>query len=331
MSYIKSARKVYESLDSLKFKDLLRNTTHDFDKVNEKLQKIFELDELRNNYISEISQTIDQYIPFFKDDFRKFLKIKEVSYYYHNISSSTVSHLFWIWSKGINLPEEKLNQFVQAFFLGVFGYKMIDYQKDNKDSFPELSFVGFYAIKIAENLLENIFGREITSPLYLKYAGIYTQIEYHEKKSRWKPSIFLWNEPQKLGLKAAPTFIVYESLFRYAGYDEKTIKYLINGLTFLSAAMQLIDDMADAKDDLENGYETLVVKGYFEKFGNSSEVNEEKINKILSQERLKLIYRTGQKLFGEARKLVSKHDEYILQILIEVQNMNFTTLFEIEE
>lgn len=331
MSYITSARNVYESLDSIKFKELLKNTTQDFDKMNEKLQKVFELDELRNNYLSEISETIDRYIPFFKDDFRKFLKIKEVSYYYYNISSSTVSHLFWIWNQGIKLPEEKLIKFVQAFFLGVFGYKMIDYQKDNKNSYPELSFVGFYGIKIAENLLANIFGNEITTPVYLKYAEIYTQIEYLEKKNKWKPSIFSWNEPLKLGLKAAPTFIVYESLFRYAGYDEKKIKHLINGLTFLSAAMQLIDDLADAKDDLENGYETLVVKGYFEKFGTSSEVTDEKISKILSQERLKLIFRTGQKLFGEARKFVSKHNEYILQLLIEIQNMNFITLFEIEE
>lgn len=331
MSYIKSARKVYESLDSIKFKYLLKNTTHDFDKLNERLQKIFELDELRNTYLIEISKTIDQYIPFFKDDFRKFLQINEVSYYYRNISSRTISHLFWIWSKGIKLSEEKLIQFVQAFFLGVFGYKMIDYQKDNKNSHSELSFVGFYAIKIAENLLENIFGKEITNPVYLKYVEIYTQIEYLEKKNKWKPSIFSWNEPIKLGLKAAPTFIVHESLFRYAGYDEKKIRHLLNGLTFFSAATQLIDDLADAKDDLMNGYETLVVKGYFEKFGNSSKVTEEKINQIVSQERLKLIYRTGQKLFAEARKFVSKHDEYIIQLLIEFQNMNFTTLFEFEE
>ena len=174
-------------------------------------------------------------------------------------------------------------------------------------------------------------GKDITSPVYLKYAKIYTQIEYNEKKGRWKPSIFLWNEPQKLGLKASPTYIVHESLFRYAGYDEKKIGHLINGLTYFSAALQLIDDLADAKHDLTNGYETLVVKGYFEKFGNSSEVTEEKINQIVSQERLKLIYKTGQKLFGQARKFVSKYDEYILQFLIEIQNMNFTTLFEIEE
>jgi hypothetical protein len=331
MGYIKTAQKVYSSLDSVKFKELLKGDTHDFDKVKEKLQRVFELDELRNNYISEISKTIDQFIPFFKDDFRRFLRIKEVSYYYHNISSSTVSHLFWIWNKGIKLSEEKLNQFVQSFFLGVFGYKMIDYQKDNKNSYPELSFVGFYAIKIAENLLEKIFGKGITNSVYLKYAEMYTQIEYLEKKNRWKPSFFLWHEPLKLGLKAAPTFIVHESLFRYAGYTENKIKDLISGLMFLSAAMQLIDDLADAKDDLINGYETLVVKGYFETFGNSSEVTGEKINQILSQERLKLIFRTGQKLFNEARKLISKYDEYLLQLIIEIQNLNFTTLFEIKK
>ena len=171
--------------------------------------------------------------------------------------------------------------------------------------------------------------QEITNPIYLKYAKIYTQIEYLEKKNRGRPSIFTWNEPLKLGLKAAPTFIVYESLFRYAGYDDKKIKCLINGLTFLSASMQLIDDLADAKDDLKNGFETLVVKGYFEKFGNSIEVTEEKIDQILSQERLKLIYKTGQELFGEARKLVLEHDEDILQLMIEIQNLNFSTLFEV--
>jgi hypothetical protein len=114
-------------------------------------------------------------------------------------------------------------------------------------------------------------------------------------------------------------------------YTENKIKDLIIGLMFLSAAMQLIDDLADAKDDLINGYETLVVKGYFETFGNSSEVTEEKINQILSQERLKLIYRTGQNLFNEARKLISKYDEYLLQLIIEIQNLNFITLFEIKK
>jgi len=179
--------------------------------------------------------------------------------------------------------------------------------------------------------LEKILGKEITSQVYLKYAKMYTEIEYLEKKNKWKPSIFSWNEPKNLGFKASPTFIVYESLFRYAGYQEKKVKELIEGLIHLSAALQLIDDIADAKQDLVNGYETLVMKGYFKTFSISTEVTDEKINEVLTQERLKLIYRTGQELFDKARRLIEKHDDYILQLLIEVQNLNFTTLFEIKK
>lgn len=331
MGYISSARQVYNSIHSINFKKLLTGATHDFDKMHQKLQKVFELDELRNSYINEISKTINKHIPFFGDDFKIFLQIKEVSYYYRNISSETVSHLFWIWDRGIELSDEKLNQFVQALFLGVFGYKMIDYQKDNRSSNPELSFVGFYAIKVAEQLVENIFGKEITGLIYMKYAKMYAQIEYEEKKNKNKPAIFSWDEPQKLGLKAAPTFIVYESLFRYAGYNPKKIKDLINGLTCLSAAMQLVDDLADAKDDLANGYETLVVQGYYSRFGTSAAVSEESVNKVLDQDRLKLIYKTGQNLFAEARKLIAKHNEDMLQLLIEIQNLNFTTLFDVSK
>jgi hypothetical protein len=159
---------------------------------------------------------------------------------------------------------------------------------------------------------------------------MYTEVEYLEKKNRWKPSIFSWDNPKDLGCKASPTFIVYESLFRYAGYDENKVSELIEGLLYFSAALQLIDDLADAKQDLSNGYETLVMKGYYNKYGISAEVDEEKINKILDQDRLKLIYRTGQNLFEKARNLIEKHDEYLLQLLVEIQNLNFTTLFKVE-
>ena len=95
--------------------------------------------------------------------------------------------------------------------------------------------------------------------------------------------------------------------------------------------MQLIDDLADAKDDLSNGYETLVTEGYYKNFGYPSKITDEKLNKVLDQERLKLIYRTGQELFSKARKYVEKHDEDMLQLLIEIQNLNFSTLFEVNK
>jgi len=124
MKYITHVRKIYDSLLLTKFKEVLNGTTHDFDEMNKKLQKKFEFNELRNSYIAVLSRTIDQYLPFFKEDFREFLKVKEVSFYYYNISSSTASHLFWIWNNGINLSDEALNDFVDSFFLGVFGYNM---------------------------------------------------------------------------------------------------------------------------------------------------------------------------------------------------------------
>ncbi len=331
MRYVELVRKVYDSLLITDFHKVLKGANNDFDEVNKKLQKKFQLAELRESYIREISGTIDKHLPFFKEDFNNFLKIKEVSFYYYNISSSTASHLFWIWSKNLNLSEESLNEFIQSFFLGVFGYKMIDFQNDNRNTNAELSFVGLYSIKVAEQLLENILGKEITNPIFLKYARMYTEIEYLEKKNKWKSSIFTWDNPKKLGFKASPTFIIYESLFRYAGYKEKKIGELIEGLLHLSAALQLIDDLADAKQDLENGYETLVMRDYYASFGASSEITDEKISEILSQKRLKLAYTTGQGLFDKARKMIEKHDEFILQLLIEIQNLNFTTLFEVKE
>lgn len=330
MNYITHVRKIYDSVLSTKFKEMVSGTTYDFDELNRRLQKKFEFNELRDSYIDVLSRTVELYLPFFKEDFHEFLKVKEVYFYYHNISSSTASHLFWIWNNDLKLTDEELNDFVDSFFLGVFGYKMIDFQNDNRNSNPELGFVGLYAIKIAEQLLEKTLGKELTSGVYLKYAKMYTEIEYLEKKNKWKPSIFSWDESKKLGLKASPTYIVYESLFRYAGYKEKKIKQMIEGLIYLSAGLQLIDDLADAKQDLVNGYETLVMKGYFNKFGISTEVTDANINEVLTQERLKLIYNTGQELFDKARKAIEKHDDYILQLLIEVQNLNFTTLFEIK-
>jgi len=105
---------------------------------------------------------------------------------------------------------------------------------------------------------------------------------------------------------------------------------LINSLLFISAAIQLIDDLADAKQDLSNGYETLVMKDYYKTFGTESEITDERINNILTQDRLKLIYRTGQDLFDKSRKLFEKHDEFVIQLSAELWNFNFTTLFQID-
>jgi len=330
MTYLDSARKVYNAFSSTNFKKLLGSYSEDYDKVFASLEEKFGFNELRKSYSDDIQVTIDNYLPFFKDDLKKFLQLKEVTYYQKNIPLRTLLLLMWIWEKKLDISKNALHKFVDSLFLGTFGYKMIDFGGDNKNTNPEVGLVGFYSIKLAEKLLSEVFGHANTSETIAKYFSMYVETELLEKKNKWRSCPFSWNEAALLGNKSAPIYAVHESLFNYAGYDSKIIKDLINSLTYVSAAIQLIDDLADAKQDLSNGYETLVMSGYYKTFGINSDVTEDRINQILTQERLKLIYKTGQELFSNSRKLFEKHDEFVFQFNAEMWNFNFTTLFKID-
>ena len=330
MNYLDAARKVYNTFESTNFKKLLGSYSKDYDKAITKLEEKFGFNELRESYIKDVQATTANYLPFFKDELKKFLQVKEVTYYEKNIPIRTLSYLMWIWEKKIDLSEKSLQKFIDSLFLGTFGYKMIDFSLDNKNTKSEVSLVGFYSIRLAEKLLAEVLGHDNTDAAIAKYFSMYIETELLEKKNRWKECPFSWNGADKLGNKGAPIYTVHESLFNYAGYDSKKIKDLINSLLLVSAAIQLIDDLADAKQDLSNGYETLVMKGYYKTFGTESEITDEKINHILTQDRLKLIYRTGQNLFDKARILFEKHDEFVIQLSAELWNFNFTTLFQID-
>lgn len=71
------------------------------------------------------------------------------------------------------------------------------------------------------------------------------------------------------------------------------------------------------------------MKDYYKTFGVNDNITDERVNQILNQERLKLIYKTGQELFDNSRKLFEKHDEFVIQLSTELWNFNFTTLFEV--
>lgn len=329
MNYLETARKTYDQFGITSFKKLLGSYSKDYDKVLASIEKKFGFNELRNSYMEYIKVTIDNYLPFFKDELNQFLKLKEVTYYQRNIPLRTFSLLMWIWEKKLNIAKQSLNKFIDSIFLGTFGYKMLDFSADNKNSNPEVGLVGFYSIKMAEKLLSHALGSSNTAKPIVKYFKMYIDTELFEKKNRWKPCPFSWNEAKKLGHKGAPIYTVHESLFRYAGYDENKIKDLIDSLIYVSAAIQLVDDIADAKQDLLNGYETLVMKDYYKTFGVNDNITDERVNQILNQERLKLIYKTGQELFDNSRKLFEKHDEFVIQLSTELWNFNFTTLFEV--
>ena len=222
---------------------------------------------------------------------------------------------------------KSLQKFIDSLFLGTFGYKMLDISFDNKNYHSEVSLVGFYSIRLAEQLLTEVLGLENTSEPIAKYFSMYFETELFEKRNRWKGCPFSWDEVEKLGNKSAPIYTIYESLFKYTGYSYKKIREINASLQYVSAVIQLIDDLADARQDLSNGYETLVMSGYYKTFGINSEITDERINQTLSQERLKMIYITGQNLLDKARKLFEKNDEFVIQLNVELFNLNFVTLF----
>lgn len=328
MSYLTEARRVYDEFAKTNFKILFGSFSKDYDKVLASIENRFGFEQLRRSYNNDIKTTIIKYLPFFKDDIEKFLQLQEVTYYQKNIPLRTLSLLMWIWEKDLDISEAMLKKFVDSLFLGTFGYKMIDFSLDNTKSFAEISLVGFYSIKLAEQLLSEAFGYNNTNEALSKYFSMYVETELFEKKNQWKDCPFSWNEAQLLGNKGAPIYAVHESLFNYAGFTPTKTKQLIESLICVSAAIQLIDDLADAKVDLSNGYETLVMKNFYRTFDPTSEITDDKINVILNQNRLMLIYKTGQELFDKARKILENHDEYVIQLSLEMWNFNFTTIFK---
>lgn len=330
MNYLNSARRVYNQFESTNFKKLFGSYSRDYDKAIAKLEEKFGFNELRESYIKDVQTTTANYLPFFKNELKKFLQVKEVTYYEKNIPLRTLSFLMWIWEKNLDISDKLLNKFIDSLFLGTFGYKMIDFSLDNKNTKSEVSLVGFYSIKLAERLLGEVLGHNNTEAAITKYFSMYIETELFEKKNRWKECPFSWNDAELLGNKGAPIYTVHESLFSYAGYSPQKIEDLIKSLIYVSAAIQLIDDLADAKQDLSNGYETLVMKDYYKTFGTESEITDKKISRILDQDRLRLIYKTGQDLFDKSRILFKKHDEFVIQLNAELWNFNFTTLFQID-
>jgi len=106
MNYLDAARKVYNTFESTNFKKLLGSYSKDYDKAITKLEEKFGFNELRESYIKDVQATTANYLPFFKDELKKFLQVKEVTYYEKNIPIRTLSYLMWIWEKKIDLSEK---------------------------------------------------------------------------------------------------------------------------------------------------------------------------------------------------------------------------------
>lgn len=330
MNYLQVTRKVYDMLEQTDCNKLLKSWENDYDEFRTFMLEKFGINEIISAYKTFTTPFLEKHLSFNQDILKKFLSSEEIKYYESHMPLRTAFYLFWIWDKQLEISEEKLEKFIESFYIGTFGYKMMDVVGDSKNVNAEMIFIALYAIKAAEDLLSYAFGYENTSLTILKNLKIYANVECFEKKSRWKETPFSWDEAEKLGNKAAPIYMVYETLFRYAKYNEQKINDLMYAFNLTAAALQMVDDLMDAKIDLANGFETLVMSGYYSRFGFEGEIADEKVAAVLNQERLKKIYTTVMEYFTKARTIFEKYDEYIILLSHEMQLFNINKIFEVK-
>ncbi|HAB54562.1 MAG TPA: hypothetical protein DCE80_20675, partial [Ignavibacteriales bacterium] len=133
MSYIEVAKGIYEMLQGTDFRNLLKGRGNNYDEFRTLMWDKFRINELISSYKQGTSSLLEKHLSFYNDVLNKFLKSEEIAYYENHMPLRTAFYLFWIWDKKLEIADEKLDKFIESFYIGTFGYKMIDVFSDNKN------------------------------------------------------------------------------------------------------------------------------------------------------------------------------------------------------
>lgn len=292
-----------------------------FSKISEeKLQKI---------YKENIEETINKYIEDFSIEIAEYRKLEDVNFYENSISRYLTFIILWCIEKNINLSKDSLNKICHYVFIGTVGYRLIDLQQDHNILEPKSIYIGLYLINISEELLTEIFPSKDTLSIIKRYSNLYNKIEYKEKQNRWKSCPFSWKNADELGYKAAPIFSIFDLMFKLAAFDEIKNLELLGALNKVVASTQLCDDVSDAFEDLSNGFETLVMSGFYNIHPDRQDINLRTVGEFIDSNRLKIFYEKNMALLNEASKIFSKYDEYLFIFLLEAHKARFLEIFEI--
>ncbi len=278
--------------------------------------------KLKESFKIDMQSILYERLKFCSDDIEYLRKLKEISWYEDSMAVYSTIIIFWSKYNKAGLTNEQLSKLSEATFTGVIGYKLIDIHNDENKLGKEAAIIGSYLIHLFEEILLGIFPSGSTIKVINKYVGMYTQVEFLEKRNRWNECPFSWNEPEKIGWKAAPLFSIFELLFRNVEINEDEIALKINGLVFASSALQMADDFMDAVKDLNNGTETLLLSGFYKTNGNEKEITIELVDRFLDDEKVLRFYDTTQKFYDDARNIYHDSDD-ILSLFLELQNYRF--------
>ncbi|HSP86658.1 MAG TPA: hypothetical protein VLN45_00875, partial [Ignavibacteriaceae bacterium] len=292
-----------------------------FSKISEeKLQKI---------YKENIDHTINKYIVDMGDELAEYRKLDGINFYENSISLYLAFILIWCIDKKVNLSRESLNKICHYMFTGTIGYRIIDLHQDHSLLNTKSIYLALYLINISEELLTEIFPSKYTLPIIKKYSNLYNKTEYKEKQNRWKSCPFSWKNVDELGNKAAPIFSIFELIFKLSGFDEIKNQELLIALNKVVASTQLCDDMSDACEDLSNGFETLVMNGFYSMHPDKLDISAKTVGEFINSDRLKIYYEINMALLNEASKIFSKYDEFLFLFLLEGHRARFLEGFEI--
>lgn len=325
MNYVDYCLKLYKSLIDSDSKNYSLSSDEKPLSLIDLISKKYSSDQLRKLYNKEIRVLIDNRLSILKieDEYKD--ELKNLSYYFDSVGGFTMSLIFWIEHNKVKLSKEELYKISDAMLIGSIGYRLVDVHNDEGLLGKESSIIGNYFIHNYEEILLDIFRDIETFKIISKNISLYSHVEFLEKRNRWKTCPFNWEEPEKIGLKISPMFSIFEMVLRITEKDEKEIDSLLKGLVYLSAAIQMLDDFTDIDEDLANGIETLVMSGFYEKFGTDIKITHELIKSFLKKERVSKFYNTTQSLFDKARKIFTENEDDIMLLSVEIQNYNFNS------
>lgn len=328
MNFIDHSLKLFTNISETDFTHNFKNKDQAFKSLIKKINAIYSSKELRSYYNLECDDLIKTKLVFFESDISKLRKLKKVSYYQNSMSFFTLIYLCWIWSHKFDLDKTQLLQLTRAIYFGSFGYKLLDEATDNVSEESNLIYLGLHLIRLAEDYYSEILPNSNVYKIMTKHIQKYSEIEYIEKKNRWHSCPFNWNEAYKLGYKASPMYSIFEIIAENFELESSKIENLIKGMIFTTAGMQIMDDFGDASEDLNNGIESLVMSGYYSKYGSKTEITDSKIQDIFDQNRLMKIYKNALTLFNDARTIFKDSNEEILLLFNELQAYKFNKLFK---
>ena len=329
IKFIDYVTDLFETLNTSGLAKLNLSSQFTYESFFASIHPKFSIEKLKSIYRESITETIEARLNYFANAVQDLRSLKEVNYYENSISIYTCFFIFWILDNEIKMTKRNQEKLCEAIFIGTVGYRLLDLNQDHDKIGKEALMLGYYLINLGEEILSEIFPFKDTFYVIKKYNNLYTQVEYEEKKNRWKNCPFRWKKAFKIGYKASPVFAIFELLFRLDHYDEKKIQSLIEAILYVLTTTQMCDDIVDAKEDLSNGFETLVMTDFYKTYGVDKEVTDEDINVFLNFERMKKFFETNVQLFEKSRIIFTNNNEYILLLLLELKYFQFIDSFQI--